>query len=44
MVVAWGTLIGWTRFLKLSGTVVTDDGALALHHGEGEGEVRWGQD
>jgi hypothetical protein len=24
------------------GTVVIDDGALALHHGEGESEVRWG--
>jgi hypothetical protein len=27
-----------------AGTVVTDDGALALHHGEGESEVRWGRD
>jgi hypothetical protein len=26
-----------------AGTVVTDDGALALHHREGESEVRWGQ-
>jgi hypothetical protein len=26
------------------GAVVTDDGALALHHGEGESEVRWGRD
>jgi hypothetical protein len=25
-----------------AGTVVADDGALALHHGEGESEVRWG--
>jgi hypothetical protein len=25
-----------------AGTVVTDDGALALHHGDGESEVRWG--
>jgi hypothetical protein len=25
-------------------TVVADDGALALHHGEGESEVRWGRD
>jgi hypothetical protein len=27
-----------------AGTVVTDDGALALHHGEGESEVRWDRD
>jgi hypothetical protein len=27
-----------------AGTVVVDDGALALHHGEGESEVRWGHD
>jgi hypothetical protein len=27
-----------------AGTVVVDDGALALHHGEGESEVRWGRD
>jgi hypothetical protein len=27
-----------------AGTVVTDDGALALHHREGESEVRWGRD
>jgi hypothetical protein len=27
-----------------AGMVVTDDGTLALHHGEGESEVRWGQD
>jgi hypothetical protein len=27
-----------------AGTVVTDDGTLALHHGEGESEVRWGRD
>jgi hypothetical protein len=27
-----------------AGTVVTDDGALALHPGERESEVRWGQD
>jgi hypothetical protein len=25
-----------------AGTVVADDGALALHHGEGKSEVRWG--
>jgi hypothetical protein len=25
-----------------AGTVVTDDGALALHHGDGESEVSWG--
>jgi hypothetical protein len=24
-----------------AGTVVANDGALALHHGEGESEVRW---
>jgi hypothetical protein len=29
---------------RWSGTVVTDDGALALHYGEEESEVRWGQD
>jgi hypothetical protein len=27
-----------------AGTVVADDGALALHHGEGESEVRWGRE
>jgi hypothetical protein len=27
-----------------AGTVVTDDGALAVHHGVGEREVRWDQD
>jgi hypothetical protein len=27
-----------------AGTVVADDRALALHHGEGESEVRWGRD
>jgi hypothetical protein len=27
-----------------AGTVVADDGALALHHGVGESEVRWGRD
>jgi hypothetical protein len=26
------------------GTLVADDGALALHNGEGESEVRWGRD
>jgi hypothetical protein len=26
------------------GTMIADDGALALHHGEGESEVRWGSD
>jgi hypothetical protein len=25
-----------------AGSVATDDGALALHHGEREREVRWG--
>jgi hypothetical protein len=25
-----------------AGTVVANDEALALHHGEGESEVRWG--
>jgi hypothetical protein len=24
-----------------AGTMVADDGALAVHHGEGGGEVRW---
>jgi hypothetical protein len=27
-----------------AGMVVTDGWALALHHGEGESEVRWGRD
>jgi hypothetical protein len=27
-----------------AGTVVADDGALALHHEVGESEVRWGRD
>jgi hypothetical protein len=27
-----------------AGMVVADDGALALHHGEGESEVTWGRD
>jgi hypothetical protein len=27
-----------------AGTVVADNGALALHYGEGGSEVRWGRD
>jgi hypothetical protein len=27
-----------------AGTMVADDGALALPHGEGKSEVRWGRD
>jgi hypothetical protein len=27
-----------------AGTVVIDDGTLALHHGEGGSGVRWGRD
>jgi hypothetical protein len=27
-----------------AGTMVTNNGTLALHHGERESEVRWGRD
>jgi hypothetical protein len=43
---AWGGAVGRRGAVAVdgggAGTVVADDGALALHHGEGESEVRWG--
>jgi hypothetical protein len=38
--------VGWCGVVAVdgseAGSVATDDGALALHHGEREREVRWG--
>jgi hypothetical protein len=43
-----GGAVGWHDAVAVNGggagTVVADDGALALHHVEGESEVRWGRD
>jgi hypothetical protein len=40
--------VGWHDAVAVNGggagTMVADDGALALHHVEGESEVRWGRD
>jgi hypothetical protein len=41
-----GASVGWCGVVAVdgseAGSVATDDGALALHHGEREREVRWG--
>jgi hypothetical protein len=38
--------VGWRGAVVVNGdeagSTATDDGALALHHGEREREVRWG--